>query len=160
MNEVKDVVIYTDGSSRGNPGPGGYGVVLLYGKGRKELSGGYRLTTNNRMEILAAIIGLEALKSRCRVTIYTDSRLLCDSINKGWAERWKEKNWMRNKREKALNSDLWDRLLGLCRKHGVTFTWVKGHAGNSGNERCDELATKAAQCKDLPVDEFYENQFK
>ncbi|HEO64309.1 MAG TPA: ribonuclease HI [Spirochaetes bacterium] len=158
MDDVKDVVIYTDGSSRGNPGPGGYGVVLLYGKEHKELSGGYRLTTNNRMEILAAILGLETLKSRCRVTIYTDSQLLCNSINKGWAERWKEKGWMRNKRDKALNPDLWDRLLGLCGKHDVTFTWVRGHAGNSGNERCDELATSAAQQKDLPVDEFYESQ--
>ncbi len=160
MDEVKDVVIYTDGSSRGNPGPGGYGVVLLYGKEGKELSGGYRLTTNNRMEILAAIIGLEALKAKCRVTIYTDSRLLCDSINKGWAVRWKERGWMRNKRERALNPDLWERLLGLCSEHDLTFTWIKGHSGNPGNDRCDELATTAAQQKNLPIDEFYESQSK
>ena len=153
---MKQVSIYTDGACRHNPGPGGYGVVLLYNSHRKELSGGYRRTTNNRMEILAVIAGLEVLKEPCSVTVYSDSQYLVDSINKGWAIRWRANGWRRNKKEKAINPDLWERLLDLCKTHKVTFTWVRGHAGNSENERCDELATTAARGPHLATDEFYE----
>ncbi|MEW6738137.1 MAG: ribonuclease HI [Acidobacteriota bacterium] len=155
--ELKKVVIYTDGACVGNPGPGGYGVVLLYEKHRKELAGGFRLTTNNRMEILAAIVGLRALKQRCSVTIYTDSQYLRDSIMKGWAKRWRAKSWMRNKQDKAINPDLWEELLNLCEQHEVIFEWVPGHAGVAENERCDQLATQVARQKGLPADSFYEN---
>ncbi len=156
MESLKQVTIYTDGGALGNPGPGGYGVVLLYGSSRKELSGGFRLTTNNRMEILAAIQGLEALKARCRVTLHSDSQYLVNAIEKGWAERWQASGWMRNKKEKALNPDLWERLLDLCARHQVKFVWVRGHAGNTENERCDELVQQAARGEHLDVDENYE----
>jgi len=140
---MKQVTIYTDGACSGNPGPGGYGVVLLHKSHRKELSGGDKQTTNNRMETLAAIVGLEALKEPCQVALYSDSKYLVDAIQKGWAKRWQQNNWMRNKKDPALNSDLWERLLALLGKHHVTFHWVKGHAGNPENERCDELARAA-----------------
>ena len=155
--ELKSVRIYTDGACVGNPGPGGYGVVLLYGQKRRELSGGFRRTTNNRMEIMAAIVGLEALRYRCAVTIYTDSQYLADSVTKGWAAKWRSKGWQRDKTHKAVNPDLWARLLNLCASHEVIFVWIKGHAGNVENERCDRLSVAAAQCKDLPVDAGYEN---
>lgn len=158
MDEVKQVTIYTDGGCDPNPGAGGYGVVLLYGSHRKELSGGFRLTTNNRMEIYAAIQGLEALKQPCQVQLYSDSEYLVNAIMKGWAKRWKSRGWMRNSKEKALNPDLWERLLALCEVHQVTFTWLKGHAGTAGNERCDQLAMQALRRKDLPTDEGYENR--
>ncbi len=151
----KQVTIYTDGGCLGNPGPGGYGVVLLYKGSRKELSGGYRLTTNNRMELMAAIKGLEALKEPCAVTLYTDSRYLADAMTKGWARRWQANGWRRNRKEKALNPDLWERLLALCGRHEVRFVWVKGHAGVRENERCDELSQKAARRPDLPADPGY-----
>jgi ribonuclease HI len=155
--EIKKVIIYTDGACTGNPGPGGYGVVLQYRGVRKELSGGFRLTTNNRMEIMAAIVGLRALKHRCSVTIYTDSQYLRDSIMKGWAKRWRANGWKRNKKDKAINPDLWEQLLSLCEEHEVTFEWVRGHSGNPENERCDELAVRAAQQQNLPIDTAYEN---
>jgi ribonuclease HI len=158
QNELPEVTIYTDGGSLGNPGPGGYGVVLLYGKHRKELSGGFRLTTNNRMEITAAIVGLEALKTPCKVTLYSDSRYLVDAINKGWAKRWQKNNWRRNKSDRALNPDLWQKLLKLIDRHQVTFRWTKGHAGNPENERCDQLAVQAASQEDLPPDRGYSPQ--
>ena len=139
----KTVIIYTDGACSGNPGPGGYGVVLIYGKHRKELSGGEPSTTNNRMEIMGVIKGLESLKEPCEVAIYSDSRYVVDAIEKGWAKRWKENGWMRNKKEPALNTDLWEALLILLDKHKVKFHWVKGHAGHPENERCDELAREA-----------------
>ncbi|NLV30581.1 MAG: ribonuclease HI [Acidobacteria bacterium] len=148
--------IFTDGACRRNPGPGGYGVVLLYESRRRELSGGFRLTTNNRMEILAAIAGLEALKEPCRVRLYSDSQYLVNAIEKGWAARWRAAGWKRNSREKAVNPDLWERLLELCRVHRVEFLWVRGHAGHPENERCDRLATAAADAPDLGVDEGYE----
>ncbi|MTV48119.1 ribonuclease HI [Heliobacillus mobilis] len=148
----KEVVLYTDGACSGNPGPGGYGVVLIYGEHRKEMSGGYQDTTNNRMEMLAAIRGLEALKEPCRVTLYSDSRYLVDAVKQGWARRWKANNWMRNKKDPALNVDLWKKLLDLLDKHDVDFQWVKGHAGHPENERCDVLATSAAAKGDLPPD--------
>ncbi len=153
--ELPQVTIYTDGGCLGNPGPGGYGVVLLFGKHRKELSGGFRQTTNNRMEILAAIAGLEALNRPCWVTLFSDSRYVVDAMTKGWAERWRRNGWRRNKKDKALNPDLWGRLLDLCEQHQVEFRWTKGHAGTKENERCDQLAVAAAKGYDLPPDEGY-----
>lgn len=155
--ELKTVIIYTDGGCIGNPGPGGYGVVLLYGAKRREISGGFRRTTNNRMEIMAAIAGLQTLRYRCAVTIYTDSQYLADSIMKGWAARWKANGWKRNQKDKAGNPDLWERLLELCAQHEVRFEWVKGHAGNAENECCDRLSVQAAHGNDLPADDGYEN---
>jgi ribonuclease HI len=153
---MKQVKLFTDGACSHNPGPGGYGAILDYASHRKELSGGYRRTTNNRMEIMAAIAGLEALKEPCQVTLYSDSQYLVDSIEKGWAARWRANGWMRNKKEKAINPDLWERLLNLCKTHKVQFEWVRGHAGHSENERCDELATTAAHGAHLPADDGYE----
>jgi ribonuclease HI len=153
---MKNVKLYTDGACSYNPGPGGYGAVLIYGSHRKELSAGFRRTTNNRMEILAAIAGLEALKEPCCITLYSDSQYLVDSIEKGWAVRWQANGWKRNKNEKAVNPDLWERLLELCKIHKVQFEWVRGHAGHKENERCDKLATAAAQGSNLAVDEGYE----
>ncbi len=154
--EPKRVIIYTDGACLKNPGPGGYGVVLLSGRHRKELSAGFRLTTNNRMEILAAIIGLEALRSPGVVTVYSDSQYLVNAIEKKWAERWRANGWWRNKEDRALNPDLWERLLKSCERHQVRFEWVRGHAGDKENERCDELATAAAKGSSLGIDEGYE----
>lgn len=155
--QLKKVKIYTDGGCDPNPGPGGYGVVLLLGDYKKELSGGYKLTTNNRMEIMAVIIGLEALKYTCQVEIFSDSQYVVNAINEGWAKKWSENNWFRNKKEKAENSDLWQKLLILIEEHHVTFEWVRGHAGNQFNERCDQLATKALKQPNLLKDEYYEN---
>ena len=155
---LKHVTIYTDGAASGNPGPGGYGVILEFQGKRKELSGGYRRTTNNRMELLAAVVGLEALKERCEVTLYTDSAYLVNAINEGWAQRWRAHGWMRNKNEPALNLDLWERLLRLCEQHEVHFVGVKGHAGHPENERCDQLAQEAARGINLPVDTAYEHR--
>lgn len=160
MEEIKQVTLYTDGGCDPNPGPGGYGVVLLLGARRKELSGGFRLTTNNRMEIYAAIQGLEALKEPCQVTLYSDSEYLVKAMMQGWVLRWKKRGWMRNSKEAALNPDLWERLLALCEKHQVTFIWLKGHAGIAENERCDRLAMQSLRRKDLPVDEGYEKKVK
>jgi len=153
---TKQVTIYTDGACLGNPGPGGYGAVLLYGDHRKEISGGFRLTTNNRMEILAAIIGLEALREKCRVTLYSDSQYLVNAMQLGWAARWRANNWMRNKREKALNADLWERLLRCTETLDVEFRWLRGHAGDPENERCDQLAMAAAKGENLATDFGYE----
>lgn len=153
---MKQVQIYTDGACKGNPGPGGYGVILLSGDHRKELSGGFRLTTNNRMEITAAIKGLEALKKPCQVELFTDSKYLSEAMTQNWAIRWKSNNWMRNKGDRASNADLWSMMLELCDTHNVTFTWVKGHASNDLNNRCDELAVEAAAKTDLPTDHCYE----
>jgi ribonuclease HI len=155
---LKQVTLYTDGGCIKNPGPGGYGVVLLYCEKRRELSGGFRRTTNNRMEIMAAIAGLEALRYRCAVTIYTDSQYLANAIMKGWAKRWRANGWMRNSEEPALNPDLWARLLDLCDQHSVRFQWLKGHAGDAENERCDRLSSQAARGKELSVDEGYEKR--
>ena len=140
MEELKKVEIFTDGACSGNPGPGGFGTILRYNGKEKELSGGAAQTTNNRMELLAAITGLEALKERCRVTLYSDSKYLVDAVTLGWAEKWQANGWMRTKREKALNDDLWARLLKLLSKHEVELVWVKGHAGHPENERCYRLA--------------------
>jgi len=137
---VKEVVIYTDGACSGNPGPGGWGAILEYQGHRKELSGGEKRTTNNRMELLGAIRALEALKEPCSVTLYSDSKYMIDALEKGWVKRWKANGWMRNKKDPALNPDLWERLLELCAYHTVRLHWVKGHAQNPYNNRCDELA--------------------
>ncbi len=153
--DAKHVIIYTDGACQGNPGPGGYGVVLKWGEVRKELSAGFSRTTNNRMELRAAIAGLEALKERCRVTLYSDSEYLVKAIEEGWARKWRANGWRRGKAGKALNPDLWTRLLELCDQHQVEFRWVRGHAGNPENERCDQLAVNAAQTPGLPPDEGY-----
>ena len=153
---MKEVILYTDGACLNNPGPGGYGVVLIYQSRRRELSGGFRLTTNNRMEIYAAIAGLEALKEPCRVTLFSDSQYLIFALQKGWARRWQANGWKRNRKEAAVNPDLWERLLELCSIHDVTFIWLRGHAGESENERCDQLATAAARGAGLAPDEGYE----
>ena len=150
------IVIYTDGSSLGNPGPGGYGVVIPSVGGKQELSGGFRRTTNNRMELLACIVGLEQFQEPSAVALYSDSRYVVDGITKGWAEGWRSKNWRKSNGDRALNTDLWQRLLDLCARHDVQFVWVKGHAGNPGNERCDQLAVQAASEADLPPDQEYE----
>lgn len=146
---MKKVKIYTDGACSGNPGPGGYGTILEFNGRRKELSAGYKKTTNNRMELRAVIAGLEALKEPCRTYIYSDSKYVVDAVSKGWAQRWKQNNWMRNKKEEALNPDLWDKLLSLLEKHSVTMHWVKGHSGHPENERCDRLAVDAASDQNL-----------
>jgi ribonuclease HI len=157
MNEPKqDVTIYTDGGCLGNPGPGGYGVVLRCGRHEKRLSGGFARTTNNRMEIMAAIAGLEALKEPCRVTLHSDSKYLVNAMTQGWVQRWRGNGWKRNKKDKAVNVDLWQRLLSVCARHEVVFKWVKGHAGHPDNEACDRLANAAAARDDLPVDAGYE----
>jgi ribonuclease HI len=153
---MKHVFVYTDGGAINNPGPGGFGVVLLYKGHRRELSCGYRLTTNNRMELLACIVGLSALKEPCKVTLYSDSQYVVNGIEKGWAKRWQKKGWKRNKKKLAENVDLWSRLLELCEKHQVRFVWVKGHAENQENNRCDQLAGEAARSPSLMVDENYE----
>ncbi|MBN1877514.1 MAG: ribonuclease HI [Anaerolineae bacterium] len=150
------VVIFTDGGALRNPGRGGYGVVLHYTDHCKELSGGFRRTTSNRMELLACIEGLKALKRPCEVIIYSDSRYVVNGMTKGWAKRWQARAWMRTKEDKAKNVDLWEQLLALCTQHKVKFQWVKGHAGNPDNERCDQLATEAIRGKALLIDENYE----
>ena len=134
------VEIFTDGACSGNPGPGGYGVILRAGEHVKELSGGEKQTTNNRMELSGAIAGLSALKYPCDVTLTTDSKYVVDGITKGWAASWRKNGWVKSDKKPALNPDLWEKLLKLTEIHNVTFVWVKGHAGHPANERCDELA--------------------
>ena len=158
MSDSRKIIIHTDGACSGNPGPGGYGTVMQYGKHRTELSGGFRKTTNNRMELLAVIEGLQALNRPCDVTVFSDSKYIVDAVNKGWAKRWQANGWKRNKRERALNPDLWDRLLKLLDTHDVSLQWVKGHSGNPGNERADALAVAASQSDNLSIDKGYEAQ--
>ena len=140
---VKKVTVYTDGACRGNPGRGGWGTILVYGKFEREMSGGEPLTTNNRMELMAAIAGLEALKEPCSVTLYSDSKYLTDAFLLGWVESWRAHGWKRGK-EELKNPDLWEKLYNLTKVHNVTFIWVKGHNGHKYNERCDALATAFA----------------
>ena len=137
---MKQVELYTDGACSGNPGPGGWGCVLIYKGIEKELSGGEAETTNNRMELLAVISGLEALREPCAVTLYSDSKYVIDALTLGWAVKWRANGWMRNKKESAKNPELWERLLSLCEKHKMSYVWVKGHAENEYNNRCDKLA--------------------
>ena len=141
---MKHVDIYTDGACRGNPGKGGWGAILVYGGREKELSGGEPMTTNNRMELMAAIAALEALKEPCEITLTSDSKYLTDAINKGWLESWKKNGWRKADKSAVLNVELWQRIDGLLKKHDVTFVWVHGHAGHEYNERCDLLATAFA----------------
>ena len=150
------IIAYTDGGCLGNPGPGGWGAVLLYQGNRRELSGGYKLTTNNRMELMGAIAALEALKGERRnVVLHSDSQYVVNAVEKGWAQGWKRNNWIKKDKQPAMNPDLWERLLGLCARHTVSFVWVKGHAGNIENERCDVLANQEARKPDLPPDPGY-----
>ena len=142
---MKKVTIYTDGACSGNPGPGGWGVVLRFGEREKELSGGEKNTTNNRMELTAAIMGLSALKEKCRVRLVTDSKYVADGITKGWAESWKKNGWRKADKKPALNPDLWEILLSLTEKHILHYHWVKGHADNPKNNRCDELAVEQSK---------------
>ncbi len=155
MNQTKQIIIYTDGACTGNPGAGGYGAVLINGAERQEISGGYKLTTNNRMEMMAAIAALKSLATKSSVILHSDSKYIVDAVNQGWAKRWQANGWKRNKKEKAKNPDLWQELLDLCQKHEVDFVWVKGHAGIPENERCDRLAVAAAQQPNLPPDTGY-----
>ena len=144
-----DVIIYSDGSSRGNPGPGGYGTRIEYTApdGQlhvREFSEGFKETTNNKMELMGVIIGLEALTKPCKVTIFTDSQYVCKAFNDNWIDGWIKNNWKNSQKKPVKNKELWERLLKAMEPHDITFNWVKGHAGNPGNERCDELATQAA----------------
>ncbi len=150
---AQEIIMYTDGAARGNPGPGGYGVILMSGNHKKELSQGYRLTTNNRMELMAVIAGLEALKKEgLSITIYSDSKYIVNAIQEGWLNKWMATNFAKGKK----NKDLWVRFNNLAKKHTIKFVWVKGHAENPYNNRCDALATAAADGKNLLVDEGYE----
>ena len=147
------IEIYTDGSAKGNPGNGGYGIVMMSGKHRKELKQGYRLTTNNRMELLAVIVALESVKKEeVDIVIYSDSKYVVDAVKKKWVFGWEKKNFNKKK-----NHDLWLRFLKVYRKHSVSFVWVKGHTNNKENERCDVLAVQAADGNNLLIDQWYEN---
>lgn len=137
---MKTVTVYTDGACSGNPGPGGWGAILLYGKHRRELSGGAASTTNNRMELTAVIEALKRLKEPCQVALYSDSKYVIDALEKGWAWGWKRRGWVKSDKKPALNPDLWEVLLGLTQVHKLEYHWVKGHASNPLNNRCDEMA--------------------
>ncbi len=154
INPMQSYIIHTDGACHGNPGPGGYAALIKQGGQRREISGGYRLTTNNRMELLAAITALESLPSPATVTLFSDSRYLVDAVNQGWLESWHAKGWKRGTRP-IPNADLWKRLMTQNSRHKVTYRWVEGHAGDPDNERCDRLAVQAASRKDLPPDPGY-----
>ncbi len=152
-NQKPNIIIYTDGAARGNPGPGGYGAVMMSGKHRKELSQGFRKTTNNRMELLAVIVALESLKiNQSFVTVYTDSKYVSEAINQNWIENWIKKNF-----KKIKNPDLWKRFILIYNKHHVKFVWVKGHAENVENNRCDTLAVEASKMDNVLIDEYYES---
>ena len=142
---MKKVEIFTDGACSGNPGPGGWGAVLRYNGYEKEIAGGEANTTNNRMELISVIEALKLLKEPCEVALYSDSQYVVNALSQGWAKRWRDNGWMRNKKEKALNPELWDKLLKLCEIHEVHPNWVKGHAGHPENERCDALAVEQAK---------------
>lgn len=151
------ITIYTDGGSINNPGPGGYGAIIIEDDRRREITGGFRLTTNNRMELMAGIAALRALESRDRpITLYSDSSYVVNGISKGWAANWRRRNWIKTDGKPAVNPDLWKELLDLVADLDITFTWVRGHAGNPLNERCDEMAVAAARQDNLPVDTGYE----
>jgi ribonuclease HI len=160
ITEDDQIIIYTDGGCIGNPGPGGYGAVLLFQNQRKELSGGYRLTTNNRMELMACIAALQSLKVKTSVVLHSDSQYVVRGMMEGWAKRWRSNNWKRTKKEKAENPDLWSQLLDLSEQLDVNYIWVRGHAGIPENERCDELSMEAASNRDLPIDTVYEENMR
>lgn len=153
---LPQIKIYTDGACQGNPGPGGYAAILVSGENRKELSGGFRKTTNNRMEMMAAIKALSALKVECEVAVFSDSKYLVDAMSKKWYHKWRRNGWKTAANEPVKNPDLWQQLISLTEKHRVIFLWVRGHAGHEQNERCDALAVHAAKGKDLLVDEGFE----
>ena len=153
---MKHVNVYTDGACSGNPGPGGWGAVLEYNGQRREMSGGERETTNNRMELTGVIEALRALKEPCDVTLVSDSKYVIDALTKGWARSWRARGWVKSDKKPALNSDLWAVLLELCERHTVHCQWIKGHAGHPENERCDQLATTASDGDDLMTDEGLE----
>ena len=152
----KEVAIYTDGACLGNPGPGGYSAILVHGKHELELSGGFRLTTNNRMELIGAIAGLRGLKLPCTVTVFSDSRYVVNPMRTGLVLKWKANDWMRNRKDKVLNVDLWEQLIDLSTQHSASFEWLRGHRGHELNERCDRIAVGAANQPDLKADEVYE----
>lgn len=154
------VTLYADGACLGNPGPGGYGTVLLFGKHRKELSAGYRRTTNNRMELLGVLCGLETLKRPCALQIVSDSQYVVEAMQKSWPQRWRDRGWRTSTKSRAANVDLWVRMLAAAELHTVEWKWVKGHSGNRENERCDQLALAAAQGKHLAIDSGYEELTK
>ncbi|MDH3981861.1 MAG: ribonuclease HI [Kiritimatiellaceae bacterium] len=154
---TESVEIYTDGACKGNPGPGGYGVVLISNGREKELSGGFCKTTNNRMELLACIVGLRSLNRPCEVVLTSDSKYVVNGIEKGWAKKWRSNGWKLSPSKPAKNPDLWAQLLELCEEHQVDFKWVKGHNEHPENERCDELAVCASNGKELTVDEGFEH---
>lgn len=156
MADDSKVSIYTDGSALGNPGPGGYGAILIYKGKRKEINGGFRLTTNNRMEILAIIESLTLLKRSCDITVWSDSQYVVNAMTKGWINGWQRKNWIKSDKQPVKNIDLWKRMIGVTEAHTVDFQWLRGHTGHVENERCDVLARSAANGKNLPADEGYE----
>lgn len=155
---MKKVEIYTDGACTGNPGKGGYGAVLIYNGTEKEISKGFRETTNNRMELMAAIDALSLLKEPCEVDLYSDSKYLTDAINKGWLESWVKNGWKKADKKKVMNVDLWESIIRLTEKHTVNFIWVKGHAGNKYNEVCDNLAVEAYSIQAVNIDRIYESE--
>jgi len=152
---MKQVTIYTDGGARGNPGPGGYGAILTFGKHSKELNGAYEHTTNNRMELMAVISALELLSEPCEATLHSDSKYVIDALTKNWLNGWKKRGWVKSDKKPVLNKDLWQRLDSAARQHSMTWKWVKGHAGNPLNERCDELVHEAIDSRNLLPDEGY-----
>jgi ribonuclease HI len=160
MAEQQHVTIYTDGACSGNPGPGGYAAVLIYGEKRRELSQGYRATTNNRMELLGVITALEHLTSPCKVTLYSDSEYVVNAITKGWLTSWQSRGWRKADKKPVLNVDLWKRLVPQLERHDIEFKWVRGHNNNVENERCDVLAVMASQSSDLLVDEGFPGEKK
>ena len=153
---MKKVEIYTDGACTGNPGKGGFGAVLIYNGREKQISRGYRKTTNNRMELMAALEALDLLKEECEVVLYSDSKYLTDAINSGWLESWMKNGWKKADKKPVLNRDLWEKLSELTKRHTVSFVWVKGHAGNKYNEICDTLAVDAYTNNATEVDGEYE----
>ena len=154
MDKLKEIYLYTDGASSGNPGPGGYAALLKYGNKEKKLSGGFKCTTNNRMELMAVIVGLEALKQKCRVKVFSDSSYVVNAVNKGWLLKWEKNNWKR-KSKLVPNSDLWSRFSSLLIRHEVEFHWIRGHNGDPENEICDKMAVAASKVFPLPDDTGY-----
>ncbi len=157
-NNLKTVELFSDGACSGNPGKGGYGTILKYGEIKKEISGGFRLTTNNRMEIIGVLEGFEKLKEPCNVIVTSDSKYVIDALSKGWVYGWQKKGWIKSDKKRAQNVDLWERLLKEIAKHNVTYNWIKGHAGHPENERCDHLAVSAYSGDDLMIDAEYERE--
>lgn len=156
---MKKVEIYTDGACSGNPGPGGFGAIMIYKKFRREISRGFKLTTNSRMEVMAVIAALECLKEPCVVDLYSDSKYVVDAVNKKWLENWERCNWKRKGAPEVLNVDLWIKLLNLIKKHSIRFIWIKGHNRHIENQRCDFLARQAIKSGNLETDSNYKSKF-